>query len=216
MSTELKWEDAASVLNAAAAACEPFEAELKAAWKNVSDAASFERVADAAKKVNDAIEPFIVPIARATNNALDNIRLFSPERHNEPGQPAVAVWFVGNGSEPSKFLRDVAKWKSFNQQFIDRMNAEELLPDPEVDPEGPHGRPVVYRAGTGRMVKIRAYAAGDGGKLSFVASLVEDSPRGQRGASVSPGPSRKECLAACPPGFELRLESGYWRAVQLP
>lgn len=57
-----------------------------------------------------------------------------------------------------------------------------------------------------RAVIIHAYAPGDG-DLSFVAAT---SARPHR--AVFPSPTRAECAAACPEGWELYQEGSVWRA----
>ena len=56
-----------------------------------------------------------------------------------------------------------------------------------------------------RIAVIHAYAPGDGG-LSFVAKDPKTSE------AVSPGPSREECEAVLPRGWELYEDGPYWRA----
>ena len=56
-----------------------------------------------------------------------------------------------------------------------------------------------------RDAVIHAYAPGDG-NLSFVAK----DPRTTK--AVSPGPTREECEAAVPDGWELYADGPYWRA----
>lgn len=74
-------------------------------------------------------------------------------------------------------------------------------------------RKKVMREGS-TIVEISAYAPGDG-NLSFVARYVEDNPGGKRGDSVSPGPTKEECEAACPAGWVLFQNGPYWRARKL-
>jgi hypothetical protein len=57
-----------------------------------------------------------------------------------------------------------------------------------------------------RIAVIHSYAAGDG-NLSFVAANVEHSH-----SAIFPGPTREECEAACPYGWELYQEGSSWRA----
>jgi hypothetical protein len=69
-------------------------------------------------------------------------------------------------------------------------------------------KPEVFRrnADGDRTAVVHSYAPGDG-NLSFVASEVEHPHR-----AVSPSPSREECEAACPYGWELYQEGSSWRA----
>jgi hypothetical protein len=57
-----------------------------------------------------------------------------------------------------------------------------------------------------RIAVIHAYAPGDG-NLSFVVADVEHPH-----SAVSPSPTREECEAACPYGWELYQEGPSWRA----
>jgi hypothetical protein len=71
-------------------------------------------------------------------------------------------------------------------------------------------KPEVYRrnADGDRTTVIHSYAPGDG-NLSFVAADVEHPHR-----AVLPSPTREECAAACPDGWELYQEGFSWRACK--
>lgn len=115
-------------LNAIAAAIEPAEADWTAAWLEIDNKAgvAFETLmVEVTAKLNAAIETHVDEIARITGNSSSTIRQsYAPKEKLD-------VWFTAPSLQsPSAYLRNVAKYQSFNAQFwqdSERKSAREEL-----------------------------------------------------------------------------------------
>lgn len=100
-------------LNQIADLIEPQEATYFNAWAKFSRSASmadYDAIDNAASRLNEFIESHIPEIAATTHNSTDTIRQVYRPRDE------VSLWFAGTNS-PSEFLRLVAKYRSFNEQY---------------------------------------------------------------------------------------------------
>ena len=105
-------------LNAIADKIQPFEAAWFAAWDAIgrTSKTGAEEIADlnaAAKILDVEIRKHLRTIADITNNSLSNIEMMA---RVHPDDVDFHVAFSGAAS-PSQYLRAVAKYRSFNQNY---------------------------------------------------------------------------------------------------
>lgn len=102
-------------LNAIADEIEPLEPDWKACFEAVGDMDAYDALVAATRALNAVIEPHVDEIARITGNSASTLRqVYNP-------RDEIESWFgtgPGPGSlSPSQFLRNVAKFKSFNIEY---------------------------------------------------------------------------------------------------
>lgn len=117
----LNEEEVAEALGEIADAIQPQEDALNGAWSALlalSGLDGWKGLIEACAAANAAIEPYVERIARLTENSTSSLRSFSPAiRGGSLGGsgPEVAVWF--NDRFPASFLRNVARYRSFDEGY---------------------------------------------------------------------------------------------------
>lgn len=117
----LNEEEVAEGLNEIADAIQPQEDALLTAWsalRSLPTLDGWNGLVAACAAANAAIEPHVERIAKLTENSTSSLRSFSPAlRGLSVGGCGreVAVWF--NDRFPASFLRNVARYGSFDEAF---------------------------------------------------------------------------------------------------
>lgn len=112
-----RWDAEVRVaLEAIADAIAPLVPAYHAAWAAIGNTGKTAMqelavLAAARKRLNDAIEPHVAEVARLTGNSEGSIRMMgSPKDEYD-------TWFVHSSGDPAEFLRNVARFRSFNSNF---------------------------------------------------------------------------------------------------
>lgn len=89
-----------------------FHAAFDAVGKtDMSGADELAAIAAARKALNDAIEPHVAEIARLTGNSESNIWMMGAPKDEYD------TWFTPAHGDPAEFVRNVARFRSFNTNF---------------------------------------------------------------------------------------------------
>ncbi|WP_404667129.1 hypothetical protein [Roseateles asaccharophilus] len=112
-----RWDaDVRPALEAIADAIAPLVPAYHAAWAAIGNTGKTAMeelavLAAARKQLNDAIEPHVAEVARLTSNNEGSIRMMGCPKDEYD------TWFVHSSGDPAEFLRNVARFRSFNTNF---------------------------------------------------------------------------------------------------
>lgn len=118
----MTWTDRFEKILGIAERVQPLEDRYVEAWQTfdaVPTMEGYRTFVKAVAKINAEIEKEIPLLADLTENSISNMRTFAP-------RDEANVWF--NTQRPAEFLRKVAKYQSFNEEYWrgrERLNKEE-------------------------------------------------------------------------------------------